>query len=402
MMRKKKRPSCEVADVVQQFGDDFKATHKLPLQKLKALDAIVRCRTASLGGHKEKCDHCGHERISYNSCRNRHCPKCQALAKERWLLNRKQTLLPISYFHIVFTIPASLNRLALVNQRTVYNILFKASSQTLLTLAQDKRHLGAKIGFIAVLHTWGQNLMDHPHVHCIVTGGGLSQDGKRWVYPKKLTNNKDFFVHVNVISDLFKKKFLAFLKQAYQAGLLKCVGTVKDLADAKLFHRFVSDLYSKTWITYCKKSFGGPDNVLNYLGRYTHRVAISNHRIVNVDQQTVTFKWKDYKNHNEIKLLTLQGIEFIRRFLLHILPHGYFKIRYYGIFSNCNHKTKLEACKRLLNVTENLEDQTVLDWRDLFLQLTGIDLTICPHCGIGHMKSVGLIAPDYHAPPRLV
>jgi len=399
IMQPQQTKGPEVADVFRQFDSAYRKTHKLSLQQHNAMNAIIACRTAALGGFIDKCDTCGYERVSYCSCRNRHCPKCQALAKEKWLLARKQDLLPISYFHVVFTMPDSLNPLARVNQKVVYNILFKAGSETLLELGRDPKHLGAEIGIIAVLHTWGQNLMDHPHLHCIITGGGLSKDGSQWIYPKKTQKGNEFFVHVNVISTLFKKKFMAYLKDAYDAGKLKFVGKISYLQSKIQFNKFKDELYNKKWITYCKETFGKPDHVINYLGGYTHRVAISNNRIVKFEDAKVTFKWKDYSDHNKDKLMTLQASEFIRRFLLHILPKGFFKIRYYGILSNRNHKTKLAKCKDVLKVSESEPDPTSIDWIDFFFDLTGIDLRICPVCKQGRMIPKGKITPFNHSPP---
>ena len=338
----------EVGDIFRQFGSAYREIRRLPLHQLKAMSAIEKCRTAALGGHIDICEKCGYERISYNSCRNRHCPKCQSLVRERWVLARQQELLPISYFHVVFTLPDELNRLCLVNQKVMYDLLFRAGSETILDLGKDARHIGGKVGLIAVLHTWGQNLMDHPHLHCIVTGGGLSNDGTTWMTPKKTTPKKDFFIHVNIISDLFKKKFLVYLKQAYQSGKLKFVGEIEALADNNKFQELIDKLYDKKWNSYCKKPFSGPEKVLNYLGRYTHRVAISNNRIVTLEAGNVTFKWRDYRDSNKNKLMTVDVFEFMRRFLLHILPKGYFKIRYYGLLARRNRRTDLELCQRLL------------------------------------------------------
>jgi len=392
--------AIEVGDIFRQFGAAYQQEHKLPLQQLKAMTAIARCRSRALGGHIDVCDECGYERISYNSCRNRHCPKCQSLARERWLLARRQELLPICYFHVVFTLPDELNRLCLVNQQVMYDLLFRAGSETILDLGNDARHIGGKVGLIAVLHTWGQNLMDHPHLHCIVTGGGLSTDGQRWIYPKKMTPKRDFFIHVNIISDLFKKKFLAYLKQAYQHSKLKIVGEIAPLADPINFQQLLDRLYQKKWNSYCKKPFGGPEKVLNYLGRYTHRVAISNHRIVTLEAGKVTFKWRDYRDSNNHKLMTVDVFEFMRRFLLHILPHGFFKIRYYGILASRNHRTDLALCQRLLQVAVNLADQTpTLSWEDLMLELFDIDVRRCPACGKGRLVTKQMIPWNSHAPP---
>jgi predicted Zn-ribbon and HTH transcriptional regulator len=390
----------EVGDIVRQFGAAYRQEHKLPLQQLKAMTAIEKCRTRALGGHIDVCDECGYERISYNSCRNRHCPKCQSLARERWVLARQQELLPICYFHIVFTLPDELNRLCLVNQRVMYDLLFRAGSETILDLGKDARHIGGKVGLIAVLHTWGQNLMDHPHLHCIVTGGGLSVDGQCWVYPKKMTPRKDFFIHVNIISDLFKKKFLAYLRQAYRAGKLQFVGETAYLARGNNFQQLLDSLYQKKWNSYCKKPFGGPEKVLNYLGRYTHRVAISNHRIVKLEAGNVTFKWRDYRDGNKHKLITVDVFEFMRRFLLHILPHGFFKIRYYGILASRNHRTDLELCQRLLQVAVKIAEQAKkLSWEDLMLELFDIDVRRCPVCGKGRLVARQMIPWNSHAPP---
>ncbi|MBU0486319.1 MAG: IS91 family transposase [Bacteroidetes bacterium] len=388
----------KIGSLFREFGAPYRTAHPLPLAQHKALRAIERCRTAALGGHVDRCDHCGYERISYNSCRNRHCPNCQSLARERWLLDRKRELLPICYFHIVFTIPDELNPIALVNQRLVYDLLFQAASETLLTLVRDPRHVGGVPGIIAVLHTWGQNLMDHPHLHCIVTGGGLSEDGQSWLSPRKMTPGKVFFIHVKVISDLFKKKFLAYLKQRYQAGEFKWVGRINYLQDAAAFRQLLNQLYAKPWVVYCKKPFGGPKQVLGYLGRYTHRVAISNQRIVKIAAGKVTFKWRDYRDGSKTKLMTLDVFEFMRRFLLHILPYRYYKIRYYGLFSNRYRKAKLSCCQQILEVIQD-EFPERLCWEDLLLELCGLDVRKCPHCQIGRMVRKELWCRSSGVPP---
>ena len=295
----------EVGDIFRQFGALYQQEHRLPLDHKKAMDAIESCRTKVLGGHIDVCEECGFERISYNSCRNRFCPKCQNLKREQWVLDREKHLLPITYYHIVFTIPDDLNRLCLVNQKVMYDILFKSASETISDLAKDEKHIGGKVGFVCVLHTWGQNLMHHPHLHCIVTGGGLSNDGTRWVNPKKTTPKKDFFIHVHVISALFKKKFLVYLKGAYQSGELKFIGEIEALKSRAQFQALIDKLYNKKWITYCKKPFGGPEKVIRYLGRYSHRVAISNSRIVKLEDGKVTFKWRDYRDGGKNKLMTI-------------------------------------------------------------------------------------------------
>ena len=391
----------EVADVFRCHGPAYREAYNLPLAILKAMSAIESCRTSRLGGHVDKCDACEHIRISYNSCRNRHCPKCQSLAKERWLAARTKELLPVSYFHVVLTIPDDLNPLVLVNQKVLYSILFKAGSETLLELGKDPRHLGAEVGLIAILHTWGQNLMDHPHLHGIMPCGGLSQDGKEWLFPKKSSGKKPFFVHVNVISELFKRKYLDYFKEAYRKGALKFVGKIEYLREGQEFQAFLDTLYHKKWITYCKRPFGGPEQVLEYLGRYTHRVAISNERMVRLDDGKITFRYRDYRDGDQVKQITLDAFEFIRRFLLHILPDNFVKIRYYGLFNNRNRKAKIRLCKEILGASTDDEQETAVpeSWEELFTRLTGIDPRICPCCGKGQMVRRETLLPLIHSPP---
>lgn len=382
----------ELADIIREYGPSYIKTHPLPCRVLKVLNSIAQCRTSSLGGHLARCESCGFQQPFYNSCRNRHCPKCGSLAKERWLMDRKEHVLPIVYFHTVFTIPDTLNPLALHNQRLIYSLLFRAGSETLLDLGKDKKHLGAKIGVIATLHTWGQNLTDHPHLHCIVTGGGLSKDEKRWKYPKKLTNGDSFFVHVNVLSDLFKKKFIAYLKEAYDRGDLKRKELPYFKSESE-FRKFKNDLYKKKWVTYCKQPFSGAESVLEYLGRYIYRVAISNKRLIKLENGRVLFKWRDYRDGKE-KVMRLDAFEFIRRFLLHVLPKGFFKVRYYGILASRNLKTKLKRCKTLLKVRLSKSAEK-LNWKELFFRITGTDLSLCPKCKVGQMIRL----PLNYSPP---
>jgi hypothetical protein len=372
----------EVADVFKKYGEVYREKYSLSPSMSKVMSAIEACRTASLGGHVDKCESCGHVRILYNSCRNRHCPKCQSLAKEKWLEERKKDLLPIQYFHVVFTIPDLINDLALRNKREIYKILFKASAETLNELSRDLKYLGAKVGFISVLHTWGQNLMEHPHIHCIVTGGGLSKDEKKWC-----ESRQGFFIPVKVMSRLFRGKFLYYLKKEYLQRKLKFVGQIKDLEQPDYFEAMLTKLYTKEWIVFCKPPFGGSESVLNYLGRYTHRVAITNHRIVKLEDGKVTFKYRDYKDHNKNKLMILDACEFIRRFMLHILPDRFVKIRYYGLLSNKNRKKQLRLCKKLLGIQEkNLERMKAKEtWEEMVFRLTGKDCTVCPICK-GQMK----------------
>jgi len=342
------------------------------------------------------CEKCGHIRISYNSCRNRHCPKCQALAKERWIQDRKADLLPVPYFHVVFTLPEMLRPLALRNQKVIYNLMFKAASETLTQLAADPKHLGARIGFTAILHTWSQTLIDHPHLHCIVTGGGLSENGKKWI-----SSGEDFFIHVNVLSRLFRGKLLAFLRNAYQDDQLRFPGQIAPLGDTASFKTLVDNLYQKEWNVYCKPPFGTAQQVIAYLGRYTHRVAISNDRIVKLEDGQVTFRYRDWADGNKTKLMTLSAFEFIRRFLLHILPEGFVKIRHYGILSNRNKATKLRRCRQLLgaSIHNEQEKEPKTTWEDLLYRLTGVDPRICPHCGEGRMVKKEILPPKQHGVP---
>jgi hypothetical protein len=364
---------AEVQDIFLKYGKNYLTNHKLTLVQHKAMSAIQKCRTSQLGGHKEVCDSCGHTRISYNSCRNRHCPKCQSLAKERWIENQKNNLLDIGYFHVVFTIPDTLNLMVYQNQKALYTLLFKAVSETLAELASDKKYLGAKIGFTSVLHTWGQNLMHHPHIHCIVPGGGLSSIGK-WV-----NSRKKFFIPVKVLSRKLRGKFLYYLKQLYGQNKLEFHGSQTYLSDHKEFEKLLSTLYGKEWIVYCKPPFKNAVCVVEYLGRYTHRVAISNNRIVSLEKDTVSFKWRDYKDSSRHKVMTLSTEEFIRRFLIHILPSGFMKIRHYGLLGNRNKTSKMKICKQLTNTPLLTKEKA--STLQLIQKIIGIDLSKCSNCG---------------------
>lgn len=382
--------SLEVADIFRVFGPAYREAHELPLRHLRAMRAIEICRSAELGGHLDQCDHCGALKISYNSCRNRHCPKCQCLEKERWLEAREKDLLPTPYFHVVFTLPEGLRPLALRNQKVVYSLLFKAVSETLTELARDSKHLGAEIGFMAILHTWSQTLIDHPHLHCLVTGGGLSLDGNRW-----LRSRKEFFIPVKVLSSLFRGKFLDGLKKLYEAEELKFPGQIEELKDPPAFKRFLTNLYHQAWVVYCRPPLKHPEKVVDYLGRYTHRVALSNDRLVKMEDNRVTFRWRDSADNNKIKWLTLEAFEFIRRFLLHVLPNQFVKIRYYGILSHRSRKGKLLRCKKLLGVLISEDSKRVLKetWQDLLARITGIDPRVCPYCGKGKMIQRKTLSP---------
>jgi hypothetical protein len=340
-------PPFEVADIVQAAGRSFieKNRSRLTWQHLRVLRAIERCRTAALGGHLDQCSRCGQQAISYNSCRNRHCGKCQTNARDRWLADREKELLNAPYVHVVFTLPHQLSQLALANKRALYDLLFRASATTLLEIAADPKHLGADIGFMTVLHTWGQNVLHHPHVHCVIPAGGLSLDHQRWIHPRYA-----FFLPVKVLSRVFRGKFHAGLKKAFRKKQLTFPGDLAPLAQERAFHSFLRSLFRQDWVVYAKPPFGGPQHVLHYLARYTHRVAISNHRIVAFADGQVTFRWKDYAHGSKQKLMIVTMEEFLRRFLLHVLPHGFVRIRFFGFLANRRRKTLLPLCRQLLRM----------------------------------------------------
>ena len=345
------QPGLEVADILRAHGDDYRAGHPVSPEQAAVLRRLTACRTAALGGHVDSCDACGTVRVSYNSCRDRHCPKCQTRRQVTWVESRLARLLPVPYFHVVFTLPEQLQPLGLKNRRVLYSLLFRAASETLMELAADPRRLGAQLGVTAVLHTWGQNLLFHPHLHCVVTGGGLSPDGQRWV-----AGREDYFLPVRVLGHLFRGKFLAGLKAAYQAGQLTLAGSVEALRSPSQFRQLLGTLYRQRWVVYAKPPFGGAEQVYRYLGRYTHRVAISNGRLVSLEQGRVTFRYKDYADDQRPKLMTLDAEEFIRRFLLHVLPKGFVRIRHYGLLAGRNVDTKLADCRRLLGIATEPAD----------------------------------------------
>jgi putative transposase/transposase-like zinc-binding protein len=375
------RPPLEVADIFRQHGYNFRLTHPLSPEQRRVMRAIERCRTAALGGHVDQCDTCGHQRLAYNSCRNRHCPKCQSLAKARWLEARQADLLPVEYFHVVFTLPEQLAALALQNKRVVYNVLFSAAAETLLTISADPRLLGAQIGFLAVLHTWSQTLRHHPHLHCVVPGGGLSADGVRWV-----SCRKGFFLPVNVLARLFRRLFLQALARAYEKDQLSFHGHCAYLAKPLAFKRLLASLRAREWWVYAKPPFGGPEQVLAYLSRYTHRVAISNHRLLSSKDGKVTFSWKDYSHGQQQSLMTLNSDEFIRRFLLHVLPRGFQRIRQFGLLANRRRAEQLARCRQLLGTAAQATEPLPRDYRSLYQSVTGESLERCPACCTGNMK----------------
>ena len=376
-----------LADVFRQFGPAYRDLYadRMPISHLKTMQAIETCRTPVQGGHLYECDSCHKQHFVFHSCRNRHCPTCQFLPREKWVQERKRDLLPIPYFHVVFTIPSELRMLFRTNQRCCYKLLFQAASETLLTLAADPKHLGARIGFIAVLHTWSQLLAYHPHIHCIVTGGGLSLDRKSWV-PTSAT----FFIHVNVLGALFRGKLLAFLKRAVDQGDL-------EVDSATSFNTLIGTLYSKKWNVDCREPFAGPRHVVEYLGRYTHRVAISNHRIIAIHDGKVSFKYRDPDDPSKTRIATFPGLEFVRRFLQHVLPKSFIKIRHYGILANRNRKP-LVSQARLLLVSPEPEPQEPQSWYELLETLTGTDPFKCPFCNKGTLVLKAELQPQ-RAPP---
>ena len=368
------RPAVEVADILQAQGDRFQEQNQswLGFQQLSVLRAITRCRTAALGGHINRCSRCGHQAISYNSCRNRHCPKCQAQARQRWLAARDRELLGVPYFHVVFTLPHELNRLCQQNPSLLYGLLFQASAATLLEVAADPKHLGAEIGFLSILHTWGQNLQLHPHVHCAIPACGLSSDHTRWIHPRY-----PFFLPVKVLNRVFRGKFVSGLKRLFRQKKLRFHGALKPLEEPKRFAAFLRTVFREDWVVYAKPAFGGPTQVLRYLGRYTHRVAISNHRLLAFDGERVTFRWKDYAHGNKQRKMTLTAPEFLRRFVQHVLPRGFIRIRQYGFLANrCRAANLALACQFL---------GTAPPSREPCLDVPDPPRWRCPYCG-GEMQ----------------
>jgi hypothetical protein len=391
------RPRLEVADIFRAHGEAYQKGHVLGAMERRVMRDIISCRTAVLGGHLDVCDTCGDARPAYNSCRNRHCPKCQCLRQAKWVANRMERVLPTHHFHVVFTVPEELKPLALRNRTRFFEILFAAASRTLLQLGRDPKRLGGLLGVTAVLHTWTRKLAFHPHLHCIVTGGGISDDGERWVEAR---GRSRYLFPVDVMAQLFRGKLLAALTRARERGQLHFDGACADLADPAAFARFKHDLVTKKWVAYCKPPFGGAEHVFKYLGRYTHRVGISNQRLISLDERGVTFATKGGRR------VTLPPHEFIRRFLLHVLPAGFVKIRHFGLLAPANVNTKLTVAHRLLDPNPDpsappAAAQTITDlvaeaaearqphpgpaWRDLFLRLTDIDLTRCHACGRGNV-----------------
>jgi hypothetical protein len=391
------RPKLEVADVFRRHGAAWRAANKahLSLGQRRVMTAIEVCRTAALGGHVERCEDCAHKRVAYNSCRNRHCPKCQWPAAQAWLAAREAELLPVPYFHVVFTLPRAISAIAYQNKAKVYGLLFTAAAEALTTIAADPKHLGAHIGVTAVLHTWGQNLQHHPHVHCIVPGGGLSPDGTRWVACKI-----GFFLPVRVLSRLFRRLLLQGLEAMHGSGELQFLTDLATLKNVDTFRAHLAPLRKTDWVVYAKKPFAGPNQVLAYLARYTHRVAIANSRLLDLDQTHVSFRWKDYREsgHLKSKVMCLDVGEFMRRFLLHVLPAGFHRIRHYGLFANGHRTDKLKLCRNVLNVSSVPTGHA--DSADNASTASNHEPPPCPCCG-GRMIIIerfdGPLSRPYHA-----
>ena len=390
------RPTLEVADVFRRYGELYRHNHgaSMSSEQRRVMAAIEVCRTAVLGGHLERCDQCDYERNCFNSCRDRHCPKCQSLARAQWIEHRLAELLDCPYFHVVFTVPDEIAAIAYQNKEVVYDILFHTTAETLKTIAADPKHLGAEIGFFAVLHSWGQNLMFHPHLHCVVPGGGLSADGRRWVGCRAR-----FFLSVRVLSRLFRRLFLDSVEKAFKCGKPRFFAALEFLRDPHAFAEQIAHAKETEWVVYTKRPFAGPQQVLDYVGRYTHRVAISNNRLIDIDNGRVKFHWKDYRDHSQIKVMDLEADEFIRRFLLHVLPEGFQRIRYYGFLANRDRRRKLALCRQLLGMQTSSPTTSIRDYRERYHELTGRSLTLCPRCQKGQMVIVQSLPPAIRRVP---
>jgi hypothetical protein len=381
--------SGEVADIFQLYGDCYRQEFPLPATHLKVMKAIMACRTEFLGGHLAHCDTCGYERLVFHSCRDRHCPKCQTSVKLKWLQDRESELLPVNYFHVVFTLPHELNPIALCNKKPIYDIFFKAVSKTLLQFGKNPANkLGGKIGFISILHTWDQKLLDHLHIHCLIPAGALAFDGSRWIHPKH-----DYLFNVKALSHVFRGKFMAFLEQLFQDKKLNFPGKTERFDTQEGFTALIDQLYQNKWVVYCKPSLENPRHVLAYLSRYVHRVAISNNRIVSVSGNEVTFTYKDRADNNRNKEMTVTAHEFIRRFFLHFLPQNFMRIRSYGFLSNRSKKEDLKRCRELLKIKDQPQKQKKKNTVELIKEVMGIDMTKCPHCKKGTMKLIKEVEP---------
>jgi len=389
----------EVADVFREYGGSYLAANGISVDQKRVLRDVAICRTAALGGQVKRCDECGHEEFFYKSCGNRHCPKCQAEARAKWLEAQAADLLETGYFHVVFTLPDKLGPITLQNKRLVYGLLFRAVSETLLEIARDPKHLGAEIGFLAVLHSWGQKLDLHPHVHCVVPGGGISPDGTKWI-----SSRKNFFVHVKVLSKVFRGKFLYYLRQAFKDGKLVLEGNLRELRNPATWATSLKSFKRTDWIVFAKPPFGGPKQVLKYLARYTHRVALSNQRLVSMHDGKVTFRWKDYAHGNRQGEMTLDAHEFIRRFLLHVLPRGFQRLRHYGFLANRARKEKLQVARELLRQSQGKTTNPTTEFPEPINAEPPKDdpcPEVCPACKKGHLSFVRYLEADRQFAERL-
>jgi hypothetical protein len=386
-------PTLELADIFRQYGPAYRQAHALPLHQHRLMQAIETCRTPALGGVVEFCDHCQYTHTRYHSCRNRHCPKCQGQARAKWLEQRKAELLPTTYFHVVFTLPEPIAAIAFYNKEAVYEILFRATAQTLLTIAADPKRLGVDLGFFCVLHSWGQNLHFHPHLHCVVPGGGLSAGPtgrpERWI-----AGRRRFLLPVRVLSRRFRRLFLEALEKAYAKGELQFFGELESLRNPQAFAHYLAPLHNSEWVVYAKPPFGGPHHVLEYLGRYTHRVAISNRRLLALQNGEVSFAWKDYRDAGKDKVMTVSAEDFIRRFLQHTFPQGFQRIRYYGFLANCHRARKLDLCRQLLTTPCSALLPSLSDCRVFLQALTSMEFRRCPQCGVGILACIPLLPPQ--------
>ena len=378
----------ELADIVRAYGAAYEQTHALARAQRRALRAIAACRTAVLGGHRAVCTACGAERLTYNSCRNRHCPKCQRVATERWLAARGREVLPIPYFHVVFTLPHALNPLAQSHPRVIYRLLFQAAASTLTRFGRDPRHLGGALGVTAVLHTWGQTLTQHVHVHCVVTGGALAPDGTRWIPARP-----NFLFPVRALAQVFRGRYLAGLRHAFDRGDLHLTGGMAALAEPTAFAAWLAALRQPAWVVYCKPPFAGPEYVLAYLGRYTHRVALSNDRLLALADGRVHFRWRDYADHDRVKIMDLDADEFLRRFLLHVVPDRFVRIRHFGLLANRRRAATLAQCRALLAQPPLAAAHEVESVRALLLRVMGVDIERCPVCQLGVMQPLAVLPP---------
>jgi hypothetical protein len=381
-----------VNEIFQRYGEDYRKLNPfLSIHEKKIMRAIEVCRTETLGGRIEVCDHCGNTVKLFHSCRNRHCPQCQFMKKEQWIESKKREIFPFQYFHVVFTLPDKLDQIVLRNKKKIYKLLFDKVKETLLSVSNEKKYFGAKIGFFSILHTWGQKLNLHPHLHCVVPGGGYSEKEKRWI-----KSPKNYLFPIEVLKRRFRSLFLVELKKMYKNGELYLTGT--NYSEPKIFYKLIDDLFMTNWVIYLKESFQNSDSVIAYLARYTHRIAISNNRIVKVEDEKVFFSYKDYKENNQKKVMSLPVMEFIKRFLWHIVPSRFVRIRYYGLLANRNKKTNLEKCYEYFELEQRIEEITK-DWDTIYFEVTGIDLHKCPECEEGNMVCLDKIDKNLYRPP---